>query len=425
MSLLPILTVNFIGTLGYSIVLPFLVYLVAEFGGNAFVYGILGATYSIFQFIGAPILGSYSDRFGRRKLLIVSQLGTLLAWLMFLAALLLPNLPLLSVESEWVGQFTLSLPLVVLFAGRVLDGLTGGNISVANAYLVDISTERTRKSNFGKMAASSNLGFIVGPILAGLLGATVLGEIAPTLAAIAISTVGLVVIWAMLPDHTPTRLDQSPCEAEHNRQVLGKEIKDCYEPPSTTSSFKQVLKIRNMPLMLILYFLIFLAFNIFYTAFPVHAAESLGWEMAQLGAFFAILSAMMVVVQGPLLSVVGDRVAETTLVTLGSIGMVISFLLLQSPHSWLVYLAAGFFALGNGIMWPSFLSILGGLGNRGQQGSIQGISSSSGSLASIAGLTVGGVLYTTIGTTTFIIAGITFTLVCLLSVYLRSALSAA
>lgn len=424
MYLLPIFTVNFIGTLGYSIVMPFLVYLVAQFGGNAVVYGVIGATYSIFQFIGAPILGKYSDRFGRKKILFVSQLGTLLAWFLFLFALLLPNVGLVSVEGTWMGSFTLSLPLIVLFIGRALDGLTGGNISVANAYLVDVSTDDTRKGNFGKMAASSNLGFIVGPVLAGLLGATALGAIAPTLGAILISFVGLVVIAVMLPESEPTPLTESPCASERNRQVLGKEIRDCYEPQPWRGDLKGILKIRPMPLMLLLYFMIFLAFNIFYTAFPVHAASGLDWEMGRLGVFFAVLSAMMVAVQGPVMSLIGTRVAEPALVTMGSLGMVISFLLLQASSMWLVYLAAFFFALGNGVMWPSFLSILGSIGSRRQQGYIQGVASSSGSLASVVGLTVGGVLYTAAGTVTFMIAAAMFVLVFLLSIHLGSRLGA-
>lgn len=423
MHLLPILTVNFIGTLGYSIVMPFLIYLVAQLGGNAVVYGVLGATYSAFQLVGAPILGKYSDRFGRKPILLLSQMGTLVAWVLFLVALLLPNIPLLSIDAEWIGQFTLSLPLIVLFVGRALDGLTGGNISVANAYLVDISTDENRKSNFGKMAASSNLGFIIGPVIAGILGATALGAIAPTLAAILISIVALIVIVKMLPERDPKQLGQSPCESEKSRQVLGKEIKDCYDPKVSRSDLKQILQIKDMPLMLALYFMIFLAFNIFYTAFPVHAANGLGWEISRLGIYFATLSAMMIVVQGPLMSLIGDKVGEPALVTLGSVGMMISFVLLQSQALWLIYLAALCFALGNGVMWPSFLSILGGLGNESQRGYIQGISSSSGSFASIVGLTVGGVLYTIIGSKTFVIAGVIFGLVFLLSIYLRIQLS--
>ena len=161
-SLFPILLVNFIGTLGSSIVLPFLVTLVARFGGNALVYGAMGATYSAFQLVGAPILGRWSDVQGRRKILLMSQLGTLASWFVFLGALFLPATTLLEVDSRLVGSFVLTLPLVVLFLARGLDGLTGGNVSVANAYLADVTDEGERNVNFGKMAVAGNLGFILG-----------------------------------------------------------------------------------------------------------------------------------------------------------------------------------------------------------------------------------------------------------------------
>lgn len=128
----------------------------------------------------------------------------------------------------------------------------------------------------------------------------------------------------------------------------------------------------------------------------------------------------MIVVQGPVMSLIGDRVSEYVLVTAGSAGMGLSFLPLQSPVLWCVYLA-GFF-LGNGTMWPSFLSILGTFGNETQQGYIryiQGISSSAGSLASIIGLVIGGLLYTAVGTDTFLIAAAIFVLVFASSIFLR------
>ena len=89
-SLLPVLSVNFVGTLGFSIVLPFLVFLVTKWGGNAIVYGLVGATYSAFQLIGAPILGRWSDRYGRRKILLLSQMGTVVSWVIFLVAFFAP-----------------------------------------------------------------------------------------------------------------------------------------------------------------------------------------------------------------------------------------------------------------------------------------------------------------------------------------------
>ena len=87
MPLFPVLLVNFIGTLGFSIVLPFLVFVVLRFGGNALVYGIVGATYPALQMVGAPILGRWSDRYGRRRILLISQAGTLVSWVLFAVAL--------------------------------------------------------------------------------------------------------------------------------------------------------------------------------------------------------------------------------------------------------------------------------------------------------------------------------------------------
>ena len=113
--LFPILLVNFIGTLGFSIVLPFLVFLVTRFGGNAFVYGLLGAVYPAFQLIGAPLLGKWSDIYGRKSILLISQLGTFIAWLIFFSAFFIPLTTLAEVDFPVAGAFTFTLPLLVLF----------------------------------------------------------------------------------------------------------------------------------------------------------------------------------------------------------------------------------------------------------------------------------------------------------------------
>jgi DHA1 family tetracycline resistance protein-like MFS transporter len=196
-SLFPILLVNFVGTLGFSIVLPFLVFVVMKFGGSAIIYGLLAATYPAFQLIGSPILGKWSDRYGRKKILLLSNVGTSIGWLLFLFALFLPSNSF-NIHINFLGTFVLVVPLLVLFVARAIDGITGGNISIANAYLADLSSDSSRSKNFGKMAISSNLGFILGPALAGILGGTIYGAILPVLAALILSLVTIIVIILML-----------------------------------------------------------------------------------------------------------------------------------------------------------------------------------------------------------------------------------
>ena len=357
-SIYPILGVNFVGTLGFSIVLPFLVFLVTRWGGNALIYGVMGATYSVFQLIGAPILGRWSDVYGRRKILLLSQLGTLFSWGIFLVAFTLPTRPLVSVDSQALGQFALTLPLLVLFLARAFDGATGGNISVANAYLADISSEENRNANFGKMAVSANFGFILGPALAGVLGGTSLGELLPVLAAFAISVVASLMILFKLPESRPCVLSEDP-EQVGVHKMLGQDFKPCFEMTAAEKlSFRGVLRLPGVSLLLGIYFLVMLGFNFFYIAFPVHASRDLGWSVQEMGIFFVVLSLMMALVQGPVLSRASRRWPETTLAVVGSLILAASFPFFCSPNMVRLYTGVVLLALGNGLMWPSVVSIL-------------------------------------------------------------------
>ena len=410
--LYPLLLINFIGTLGFSIVLPFLVFLVIDFGGNAIVYGILAAVYPAFQLIGAPILGRWSDIYGRKKVLLLSHGGTLVGWIIFLFALFLPVENLFSINSALIGTFVISLPLIVLFLARALDGITGGNVSVANAYLADVSTDVNRSKNFGKMTISSNLGFIVGPAIAGILGATVYKEILPVLAALFLSLVILIVIAFALKESKPSATTNAI-------QVLGKgnigkvfaqECKECYKTVNPKKlTFLEIFKLKHISFLLVLYFFIFLGFNIYYTSFPIHAVVGLKWSITQMGIFYAVLSGIMVLVQGPVLRKALQKFSEEKLVIIGSIILGTNFILFVSNDTLLIYVAAILFAVGNGLMWPSFMSIFSKRAGYVYQGAIQGVGSSFAGLASIIGLTIGGLLYNLLGTTTFLIsAGLIF-----------------
>ncbi len=406
-ALIPLLTVNMIGTLGFSLVLPFLVYIVDRFGGNAVIYGLIGATYSFFQLFGAPVLGRLSDRFGRRKILFVTQTGTLLSWLVLLVTLFLPVTTLAEINSGWLGSFTLTIPLLLLFAARAVDGTTGGNISVATAYVVDLSNDRTRTRNMGRMALSTNLGFILGPMIAGVLGATALGEKLPVLAAIGISVIGLLLIVFLLPESRPAAIEGPPCGSP-TRRVLGAETRDCYDATARSSSVRDLLRIPNVPLMFGLYFFIFFAFNTYYASFPMHAVKALEWDTAELGFFFSFASAALIVVQGPVLGYLGERVSAAILFGVGAFVMFFSFYAYSLPYDAAVYVAAGLFAIGNGIMWPSYMSMLATLGPAHQKGAIQGVAAGIGSLASILGLLLGGMIYAQFQAATFIAAGVIF-----------------
>lgn len=154
-KLLPIIFITFVNSIGFSIVIPIAPFIIEDLGGSAFLYGIVLSSYSIFQFLAAPFLGSLSDKYGRRKILLISHIGTLFSWVVFAAAFLVPSINLLGVN----------LSLWILILARILDGITGGNISVAAAYVSDVTKLEHKSKSFGIVDAVWGLGFMFGPII--------------------------------------------------------------------------------------------------------------------------------------------------------------------------------------------------------------------------------------------------------------------
>lgn len=400
----PILAVQFIGTLGYSIAIPFLVFLVADFGGAPWTYGLVGATYSACQLVGAPILGRWSDRAGRRRVLITSQAGTMVAWLLFLVALWLP----LDSVGAWAGA-TITIPLLVVFGARALDGATGGNISVANAYVADLTVgdDDARQIAFGRMGMAASLGFAIGPALAGLLGATDWGYTGPVAAAALISGVATILCFGLRPNDR--RCPQGPPDQPALTRVLGQEQRRCDRPAQKAGP--GTLRRPIIVALLVATFVQFLSFNLFYAGFPVHANLELGWDAGSMGIFFAVMAGVMIVAQGPILRAASARMSQPAVFALGMLSLVASFGAFALAHPWAPMSGAVLFALGNGLSWPTFQARLASAAGEKEQGAVQGAATSAGSLASILGLIVGGVLYPTLGTGLFIAGAILFAIV--------------
>ena len=312
----------------------------------------------------------------------------------------------------------MTLPLLMIFVARIFDGFTGGNISVANAYLSDISTDEDRNTNFGKMGASTSLGFVLGPAVAGILASTLMGEALPLLLAALISLVAIFVINNRLEETNPCVVDTGTFKLKSFRRFFQVEHKNCYGSTDKgkvkTNTWKAILAIPGIPLLYTVYFLTFLAFSLFYAGLPIYANTLLGWSATDLGLFLAYSSLIMILTQGPLLSRLVKVVSNENLILVGSLLLATGFYLLSSNTIIVIYLANTIFSIGNGMMWPSFLALLSSTGTKQNQGAIQGYGNSMGSIASMLGLILGGMLFESISTTVFVIGALVFLVITLL-----------
>ncbi|MDP2691598.1 MAG: MFS transporter [bacterium] len=196
-KLLPILALSFVNILGFSILIPVLPEVVNQFSDTEYagtIYGLLISSYAFSQFLAAPILGSLSDRFGRRPLLLISQTGTMLSWVIFGLAYYFGDIGV-------TAQFQLGL-FIIAFS-RIIDGLTGGNISVGQAWISDMTTPEEKTKAFGLEGAVFGVGFLMGPLLGGLSFSTSYGLLGTAVVAFTISLVTLILMWLKLPESLP------------------------------------------------------------------------------------------------------------------------------------------------------------------------------------------------------------------------------
>jgi len=190
---IPAYLLTFVNVLGFTLIMPVLPFVVEQYGGSKVMYGFLLSAYSFFQFLGAPWLGRLSDSVGRKPVLLISQAGTLLSWFVFGAAWFLPQ----------VSLGLMVLPLGVIALSRVLDGVTGGNTAVTQAYVSDISSHNEKSVIFGTIGGIVGIGMIAGPGIGGYIGAGPLGYLGVAICGAVISLITLATIQIWLKESLP------------------------------------------------------------------------------------------------------------------------------------------------------------------------------------------------------------------------------
>jgi DHA1 family tetracycline resistance protein-like MFS transporter len=347
----------FIDLIGFGIVLPILpIYAeTSPFNATPFEVGMLFAIYSWMQFFFTPILGKLSDKYGRRPILFVSLMGSAL------------------------GYFVIGFAntLLLVFLGRIISGITGGNISTAQAYIADVTSKENRAKGMGLFGAAFGLGFILGPAIAGVLSKY--GIHMPFYFAAILSFANATALYFVLPESLKPGL--SPPTERKNRIV------------ELMESFRQ----KEYGILNLIYFLLITAFSIMTYAFVLYTSFTFGYNAEQNSYLFAYVGLISVIGQGILFGVFAKRVGEGILAAIGCLMMVGSLFavpLVSPTNGGLSGLLLGctFLAFGNALASPSLISLVSKISHEHEQGKSLGIMQSGASLARAIGPTIGGFL---------------------------------
>jgi DHA1 family tetracycline resistance protein-like MFS transporter len=333
--------------IGIGVVIPILPKLVENFQGNvasaAHTYGLLASLYSLMQFICAPILGSLSDRYGRRPVILGSLFGSGLDYLLLAFA---PNL----------GWF---------FVGRIIAGITGANFAAATAYIADISPPEKRAANFGLIGAAFGLGFILGPALGGWLGG--FGLQVPFFVAGGLTLINWLYGWFVLPESL----------APENRRAFSWK---------RSNPVGALLHLRNHPMAFGLagtFFLMNLAHQVLPATWVLYTSYRYNWTTGQTGASLAIVGLMAAIVQGGLTRKVVAAIGEKKTALMGmSVAAVAYAAYGFASEGWMIYWILVVGSIG-GVTSPAVQGLISRDVGADEQGGVQG---SLMSLSSVAGI---------------------------------------
>ncbi len=350
-------TTVFIDLVGFGIVIPILPLYAERHGASPLQVGLILASYSAMQFVFAPVLGSLSDRVGRKPVLAVSLYGTALASFALGAASLVPH------------------ALWLVFVARILDGITGANVATAQAYVADVTPAEKRAKALGLVGMAFGVGFVLGPAIGGLL--------ATVDVALPFYTVGV-----LAAANATMMLWRLPEPERH--------IAFATEAKSRFSRLTSALRDRRTRLLLFVTLRSRTAFAVMGATLARLLKERFGFEESRAAWLFAFVGVVMAVVQGGLVGRLVDKVGERPLVVFGTVLLAVALALLglPLPPSLAVLLVAlALLAIGSGLNTPAVTALVSRLSPASQQGSALGVTQSMSAIGRIAGPLLGGALY--------------------------------
>ncbi len=330
----------FVNLVGFGIIIPLLPFYAEGFGASPVEIGLLFASFSLCQLVAAPALGALSDRYGRRPVLLFSLAGTVLSFVML----------------------ALAQSIAMLFLARVVDGLSGGNISTARAYVADVTRPEDRARAYGLIGAAFGLGFICGPALSAVLAR--IDYTAPIWAAAGMSLVAAALAFLWLPETV-------------RRERAGR---------LPLRGVGQMIRRPGVRRVLAIDFVYWLAFAVFQTTFALFAARRFGFDAPQTGYFFAVFGLLGAVVQGACIRPVVDRLGDKPTFMIGlacaAVGLVAATL---APSVTVFALTLVPLALGIGLGHPTISSLVSRSAHGDEQGRVQGAASALESLGRTLG----------------------------------------